>query len=532
MPDSVPVYDLVIIGGGINGAGIARDAILRGLSVILLEKNDFGSGTTSWSSRLIHGGLRYLEYGELPLVYESLHERAHLRRIAEHLVSPIRINIPIYDRSKRGRLTIRLGMIAYDLLSYRKTLPRHRMLSRDELLRREPGLNADGLKGGAQYYDAQVTYAERLVLENIIAAAASGAVVKNYSPVQSIGLHDGRTMSVGYLDADSGSSEHVKGRLVINASGPWVDRVLRKSTARPRRLMGGTKGSHIIVGEFQGAPRDAFYVEAASDGRPFFIIPWNEQYLIGTTDIRYSGDPGVVRASRAEIHYLLDETNMVFPGANLQTADIHFAHAGVRPLPRRIRGPESAITRKHIIKRHRGALRGVFSIIGGKLTTFRNLAEQVVDRVDRQLDAGLPPCVTSAKSLPGAAGIGEAREKLARVPGLSEKGCERMIAIYGGRANEIVELASTMPDLSRVVGSERNILTAEVVFAIRQEFARALTDLMHRRLMLGLSADQGDEIASVVADIAASEFGWDDSALEVQLEALRKYNARLKSSLR
>ncbi len=151
MPETVPEYDLVIIGGGINGAGIARDAALRGLRVILLEKKDFGSGTTSWSSRLIHGGLRYLEHAEIPLVYESLHERGYLRKIASHLVKRIRINIPIYDRSKRGPMLIRLGMIAYDLLSIRKTLPRHRMLNRDGLLQLEPGINADGLRGGAQY---------------------------------------------------------------------------------------------------------------------------------------------------------------------------------------------------------------------------------------------------------------------------------------------------------------------------------------------------------------------------------------------
>jgi glycerol-3-phosphate dehydrogenase len=532
MPENVREYDLIIIGGGINGAGIARDAALRGLGVILLEKNDFGSGTTSWSSRLVHGGLRYLEHGEIPLVYESLYERACLQKIASHLVDRIRMNIPIYERSKRGALMIRLGMIAYDFLSMRKALPRHRMLSRDELLELEPGLNSDGLKGGAQYYDAQVTFAERLVLENIMSAADSGAVVKNYSPVQSIGLHDGRTMSVGYYDADSGTNRHAKGRLVINASGPWVDRVLRKSAARPRRLMGGTKGSHIIVGKFRDAPRDAFYVEAASDGRPFFIIPWNDQYLIGTTDIRYSGDPGVVRASTAEIRYLVDETNHVFPEANLQFADIHFAHAGVRPLPRRTRGPESSITRRHIIKRHRGALRGIISIIGGKLTTFRNLAEQTVDRVDRKLETGLPPCVTSTTLLPGAGNVEEAGKELAKFAGLSRQGCNRILAVYGGRALSILELAAAEPELARVIGPDRSVLAAEVVFGIRQEFARGLVDLMHRRLMVGLSQNQGEELSEDVAEIAARELGWGENELGNQLEALRAYNSRMRPNIR
>ncbi len=527
MPETVPEYDLLIIGGGINGAGIARDAAIRGLSVILLEKNDFGSGTTSFSSRLIHGGLRYLEYAEINLVYESLHERGYLRKIASHLVKRIRINIPIYDRSKRGPTLIRLGMIAYDLLSIRKTLPRHRMLNRDELLREEPGLNAEGLRAGAQYYDAQVTFAERLVLENIIAAEEAGAVVKNYCPVDMIGPHDGAAMNVAYVDEESGEKSRVKGRLVINASGPWVDRVLQTTGTKTRRLMGGTKGSHIVVGDFNGAPSDAFYVEAAADGRPFFIIPWNGQFLIGTTDIRYGRDPDNARASPREIQYLLDETNRVFPEADLTTGDIHFAYAGVRPLPRIRKGPESAITRKHIIKRHRQPLRGIISIIGGKLTTFRNLAEQTVDRVDRKLNAGLPPCSTASTPLPGAIGIDEAREKLEDYAGLSENGRERILSIYGGRAVLILELAASDPALSKVIGSEKCALAAEVVFAIRNEFAKNLTDLMHRRLMLGLSADQGEEVVETVAAIASSEFGWDEEELQNQLNTLRRYNARL-----
>ena len=527
MPETVPEYDLVIVGGGINGAGIARDAAFRGLRVILLEKNDFGSGTTSWSSRLIHGGLRYLEYAEIPLVYESLHERGYLRKIASHLVNRIRINIPIYERSKRGPLLIRLGMIAYDLLSIRKTLPRHRMLSRDELLEESPGLNGEGLRGGAQYYDAQVTFAERLVLENIIAAEDSGAVVKNYCAVDVIDLNGGNSINVAYVDEDSGEKSRVKGRLVINAAGPWVDRVLQTTGSKTRRLMGGTKGSHIVVGDFMGAPDDAIYVEAAADGRPFFIIPWNKQYLIGTTDIRYGRDPDNARATNREIQYLLDETNRVFPDAGLSTDDIHYAYAGVRPLPRRKKGPESAITRRHIIKRHRQPLRGIISIIGGKLTTFRNLAEQTIDRVNRALDAGLPPCRTASTPLPGAVGMDEAREQLKNFVGLSNAGRERLLSIYGGRSTLILDLAASDPAFSRPIDEKRSVLAAEVVFAVRNEFARHLTDLMHRRLMLGLSADQGDEVITSVAAIAAEELGWNEEHLQEQLNALRRYNARL-----
>jgi glycerol-3-phosphate dehydrogenase len=422
---------------------------------------------------------------------------------------------------------IRIGMIAYDLLSIGKPLPRHRMFSRDEMLEEEPGLNPTGLRGGVQYYDAQVTFAERLVLENIVSAGEAGAVVKNYSQVDVIGLHDGRTMNVAFVDQQSGEKSRVKGRLVINAAGPWVDRVLQTTGTKIRRLMGGTKGSHIVVGEFAGAPHDALYVEAAADGRPFFIIPWNGQYLIGTTDIRYGRDPDHARASHREIDYLLNETNLVFPEAGLTASDIHFAYAGVRPLPRRKKGPESAITRRHIIKRHRQALKGIISIIGGKLTTYRNLAEQTVDRVARSLGADLPDCSTSTTPLPGAIGIEDARTRLENHSEISERGRQRILGIYGGRADRILDIAAAEPALSRAIGPGEDVLAAEVAFCIRHEFATNLTDLMHRRLMLGLSADLGEAFVDDVASTAAAELRWDEAEIQNQLNTLRRYNARI-----
>jgi len=412
MPAPESDYDLVVIGGGINGAGIARDAALRGLRVLLLEKNDFGSGTSSWSSRLIHGGLRYLEYAELPLVFESLHERRRLRQLASHLVNRVRLTIPVYKQSRRSKLLIRLGMIAYDLLSIGKNIPRHRMLGRDQLIAEEPGIMRDGLLGGAQYYDAQVTFAERLVLENIIAAKEAGADVRNYATAIGINVSNGTVQSIHFLEQADGREKEVTTSLVINAAGPWVDSVLATVNREFPRFMGGTKGSHIVVGRFDGAPGNAFYIEAEADGRPFFIIPWNEQYLIGTTDIRYHGDPADAAASEDEIRYLLDETNRVFPAAGLSARDVHFAYAGVRPLPRRDKGPESAITRKHIIKKHGRVARGLVSIIGGKLTTYRSLAEQAVDLAVRMLKIPAGRCVTRSMPLPGGVAIEAAREQL------------------------------------------------------------------------------------------------------------------------
>ena len=525
MPASSAGYDVVVIGGGINGAGIARDAALRGLEVLLLEQNDFGSGTSSWSSRLIHGGLRYLEHGEIPLVYESLRERRVLQELAPHLVTRLRINIPVYDHSKRCLFVLRAGMIAYDLLSFGKSLPNHRVLNREEFLRNEPGVNPAGLRGGVQYYDAQVAYAERLVIENILAAHDAGAVVENYSPVTSIVVNNGRVDSVLYRSRQAGHEREVRARIVVNATGPWVDDVLSKTTLPGQKLIGGTKGSHIIVGAFEGAPRDAFYVEAQSDGRPFFIIPWNGQYLIGTTDIRSDGDPAEAKAGPREIEYLLDETNRVFPLANLGRADIHYAYAGVRPLPRRTAGPESAITRKHIIRRHEEA-KGLWTVIGGKLTTYRSLAEDAVDRIVRRSGLRAGACRTREVPLPGAIGLAEAASTHPD-PEIAQEARDRLFAIYGGRANRILELARSEPHLGAWAESGSPVLAAEVAFAIRFEFARTLVDILHRRTMLGLGPDLGRSAAADIAAVAARELGWSAQETELQLEALHTYNERL-----
>jgi glycerol-3-phosphate dehydrogenase len=528
MGGSAAEYDLVVIGAGINGAGIARDAALRGLSVLLLDRSDIGSGTSSWSSRLIHGGLRYLEYGELPLVFESLRERRLLRKVAPHLVKRLRLKIPVYENSRRGLLLIRLGLISYDLLSIGRSIPRHRMLSRKEFLSQEPGVLDAGLVGGGSYFDAQVTYAERLVLENAIGAHEAGADIRTYSPVIGITVRKGEVCSVQFADRATQSEVEVRARMVVNASGPWVDQVLSTVNRNMPRLMGGTKGSHIVVSAFDGAPHDAFYVEAAADGRPFFIIPWNGQYLIGTTDIRYDGDPADASASEEEVQYLIAETNRVFPRAGLTFASINYAYAGVRPLPQRPSGPESAITRRHIIKKHGRQARGLVSVVGGKLTTYRNLAEQVVNFVVRALKAESEKCITRNRILPGGHSLDQARRRLNRLPALSAAGRERLISIYGGRASKIVDLAEKRPELQAVLGEDRLVLAAEAAFAVHEEMAINLIDIVHRRMMIGLGADQGASLSPTVAQLAAAELHWDGAETRRQLKLLSNYDQRLK----
>jgi len=520
--------DLAVIGAGVNGAGIARDAALRGLSVVVLDQGDMCSGTSWISSRLIHGGLRYLEYGEIPLVYESLHERRYLRQIAAHLVRPLRICIPIYEGAKRGPLLIRIGMLAYDLLSWRKNLRHHKMLSRDEVIAREPGLRRDGLRAAACYYDGQVAYAERLVLENLLAARSAAAEVLTHCRVTAIELDHRRVARLEYEDTLTGQQATIRPRTIVNAAGPWVDDVLATTKRAKRRFIGGTKGSHIVVSQFTGAPREAFYVEAAADGRPFFILPWNDMFLIGTTDIRYDGDLANVRASREEIDYLLDETNRVFPDARLAIDDVHYAYAGVRPLPNREKGPESAITRKHIIKSHRLIADGLFSIIGGKLTTYRNLAEQTVDKVGKALGRKLPECRTHDTILPGAWGLDEAREGLDSLQVLSNAGVDRLLRVYGGRASGIAAIARERPDLAECLDDQAMLLRAEIAFVIADELPRTLIDIVYRRMMIGLDADQGRPQYDAIADVAAREFGWNSDRTNSELRALIEFSDSLR----
>jgi glycerol-3-phosphate dehydrogenase len=258
-----------------------------------------------------------------------------------------------------------------------------------------------------------------------------------YSEVTDIGVRGGVVVSLTCEDRLTGEQSKFVPRVVVNAAGPWVDSVLDRTGQRMPELIGGTKGSHIVVSPFEGAPRDAFYVEAETDGRPFFILPWNGLFLIGTTDIRYDGDPSSARASREEVDYLLAETNRVFPAAQLTVDDVHYAYAGIRPLPQRTHGPESAITRRHIIKSHRRTARGLLSIVGGKLTTivggklttYRNLAEQAVDKIGKLLGRRLPECRTRDTLLPGAGDLGTSMRRarhwasIPDFPSLVSSGC-------------------------------------------------------------------------------------------------------------
>jgi glycerol-3-phosphate dehydrogenase len=531
---SLAPFDLIVVGAGINGASIARDAAARGLRVLLLDKGDLAGGTTSWSTRLIHGGLRYLEHGELGLVRESLRERETLLRIAPHLVRPLPLLLPIYEGQRRGPLTIRAGMLAYDLLSFGKTLPRHRMLSREAALRLAPSLEPEGLRGAALYHDAQVEYAERLVVENVLSARSHGAQVITYARAERLLSEAGRVRGVEFTDLKGeGATHEAHAPAVLNAAGPWVDEVLSGADGcgGVEKLIGGTKGSHLIVETFPGAPDVALYAEARADGRPFFIIPWDGKLLIGTTDERFDGDLERVEAGTDEVEYLLREANRALPSARLKRESVLYTYAGVRPLPFVRSRDEGGITRRHFIRQSK--LRGLFSVVGGKLTTSRSLAEQAVELLFKELGRPARACTTARELLPGAA-TGEGfsafdesfAESFTARRDLPSKSAARLLKIYGTRAAEVWRLAAEHDELREPLSEETGSIGAEVVFSFRHELAETLADCLLRRTMVGLNSFAGTDAVEGAARLARKFLDWDEGRAAREVEDYLGYVER------
>ena len=531
-------YDLIIIGGGINGAGVARDAALRGLKTLLLEKGDFCGGTTSWSTRLIHGGLRYLEYFEFALVRESLREREILLNIAPHLVSPLLLTIPVYGDRSRPYWKIQAGMLLYDIFSYDKTVPSHRMLSRQKFRQLFRYIDPDDLNGGAQYYDGQVAYAERLALENILSAEAAGATVLNYVEVTDLIRDRDRITSLRCKDKLTGNEFEVQGNeraVVVNTSGPWVDDVLRSGQrdgqAAPvgqTQKIGGTKGSHIIVDQFPGAPQDsALYVEAKTDGRPFFIVPFLGMVLIGTTDLRYTGKLDNIKADNEEVDYLLTETNNIIPSAQLSRDDVKFTFSGVRPLPYQDKGAAGSITRSHILYDHtKEGANNLISLIGGKITTYRQVGEEMVEKVFTKQGRAVPACSTRKRPLPGAISPSDVRIQQtiqAYQDQMPTTTIYHLFSIYGAKALDVLALVDDAPELAEPIAPNLPDIKAQIVYSAQTEYARTLVDITRRRTCLAMKTDYGFNLLPILTDVLQKHCGWSDADVEMQIQHYRNY---------
>ena len=528
-------FDVIVVGGGCNGAGAAWDAAARGLRVLLLEKEDFGWGTSAWNSRLIHGGLKYLEKYDVKLVRESLREREWLLRAAPHLVKPLRFILPFYERNAHHRRVLRAGMLAYDVLSFDKSLPAHQIFSRDEVAELVPGLDRAGLQGAAAYFDGQIEYAERLSVEAALAAREAGAVVLNHARVDRLITEGDRVVGVELTDLIGGGVHRASAAVTVNAAGPWLDDVLQRLDGRPvARMTGGTKGTHLVVDPFPGAPRDAMYYEAVTDARPMLVIPWLGRYLLGSTDERFAGDLDTVSTDDDEIAYVLRETNQVLPGADLRPEHLLWCYEGVRPLPFNPDGPTSDISRRHDVRDHAPQLGGLLSVVGGKLTTFRQLGEDVSAAVLRKLGAAQRPGVTRRLRFPGGrtaafAGFSYAFRSSSALP---PPVAERLLRIYGTRAPAVAALAAVEPALAEVIDEETSAVAAEVVFAVRVEMAATLADIVARRSMLGLSADLGIGALAAVGRVAEKHAGWSAERVCDDSAAYARYVTRFRPRAR
>ena len=531
-------FDLIVIGGGINGCGIARDASERGLSVLLLEKNDFGSGCTSASTRIIHGGLRYLEYAEFGLVRESLKEREILLRNANHLVKPLEFLLPIYKSSHRNHWIIKAGMLLYDALSFGKSLVSHKMLSVNEVKSLEPSIVDSDIDSAAVYYDCQVAVPERLCLENVLMASSNSALVLNHTEVVDIKINNGAIASIDFMDTLLNKKYSAKGKIIINASGPWVDNLCNYTHINIKKQIGATKGSHIIIKQFPLGPKHALIIQAKSDGRFFFIIPWLNYYLIGTTDGFYNGDLNDVHASKDEINYLLNETNLVLKEKKLTLDDVLYTYSGIRPLPYsgREKGKDpGSVTRNHIIHHHKNdGINNFISIIGGKITTYRNLSEQVVNYVYKKLNCEFVP--TKTKDIPL---IGATKGDFEKYKNTNFKKYKKkydldieddillhIINWYGKRSSEVFDILRSDNNLGRLISAYGLDVRAQIEYSIKNELAFTITDVI-RRLSLGFSENLGED--SVVEIVKYLQMYYSYSLKEIENQISDYHNQYLKN---
>ncbi len=520
-------FDTLIIGGGINGAGLARDLALRGLKVALVEKGDFASGTSSASTKLVHGGLRYLETFAFHLVFEACRERRTLQNIAPHLVRPLPFFIPVYRDDPRALLTIRAGLTLYDLLALFRNTHRHEILSAAEALRQEPVLQESGLVGVARYWDCRMDDA-RLCLENILAAVEAGAVMLNYAEAVGLITREGRTCGARVRDGESGREVAVEAEVVVNAAGPWLDRVCALDGDRQTKLR-PTRGTHILVPRISRG-EEALYLSSKRDARLFFVIPWGGYSMIGTTDVDFSDDPDTVRPTEEDIAYLLAEAGRHLRDYHLERKDVLAAFSGLRPLV-----AEEAVGASRVSREHRifTSASGLVSIGGGKYTTYRSVAEQVADLVVRRLGRGARTCLTARQPLPGG-DTGDftlyVRERLPALCGrcgLSPRQLDGLLNLYGSRTEQVLELARQEPELLEPVVPGSDLLAVQVAYAADFELARTPEDVLRRRTPLAIGAGRGLAEVEAVAQLLARRLQVPQPQYQAWVSAYRDRYSRI-----
>ena len=512
------IFDIVVVGGGVTGCGAALDAATRGLSVALVEKRDFAAGTSSRSSKLIHGGLRYLEQMNFSLVHEALQERTLLLdRLAPHLIRPVSFLYPLTHRAWE-RPYVAAGLLLYDTMarsgSASEKLPRHQHLSRRKALKLAPALKDDALVGAVRYYDAQVDDS-RHTLNVARTAAANGAAMATSARVIGFLREGERVVGVQVRDLESGEELAVRGRQVINATGVWTDE-LQSMIGRGRIKVRASKGVHLVV------PRDRIHSDSGlilrTAASVLFVIPWGRHWIIGTTDTEWQLGKAHPAASRADINYLLREVNKVLRQP-LTEADVEGVYAGLRPLLHGESEATSTLSREHAVSQ---PVPGLVTVAGGKYTTYRVMAADAVNMASYGLDARVPPSCTDVTPLVGAVGYRAAwnrRRRMAAESGLHTARIEHLLQRYGTLTEELLDMVAEDPRLGEPLQGAEDYLNVEVVYAASHEGALHLDDVLTRRTHISIETfDRGVAAAEPVAHLMAEVMGWDDDTIKREVE--------------
>ncbi len=524
-------HDVLVVGGGVVGAGTALDAVTRGLSVGLLEQRDYASGTSSRSSKLVHGGLRYLEMLDFGLVREALQERGLLlTRLAPHLVRPVPF---LYPLTRRGweRPYVGAGLLLYDAMAmagrYDNGVPRHRHLFRRQVARIAPDLRTDAITGALQYWDAQVDDA-RLVTTIVRTAASHGARCASRVQVTGFLRVGERVTGVRARDLETGRELELRARVVVNAAGVWTDDIQEMVGGRGALHVRASKGIHLVV------PRDRIRSESGiimrTETSVLFVIPWGRHWIVGTTDTPWDLDKAHPAASRTDIDYLLDRVNRMLKEP-LGPEDVEGVYAGLRPLLTGESEPTSRISREHTVAT---PVPGLVIIAGGKLTTYRVMGRDAVDAAAHSLGGPLPASITDRVRLVGADGY-EARANqraiLARESGLHRARIDHLLGRYGGLVDELLALIGERPELATPLEGAEDYLGAEVVHAVTHEGARHLDDVLTRRTRISIETfDRGVRAARPAAGLMAGPLGWDGARLEEEVDHyLRRVEAERES---
>ncbi len=522
--------DVLVVGAGVVGAGTALDAVSRGLSTAVVEQRDFASGTSSRSSKLVHGGLRYLEMFDFALVKEALEERGLLlTRIAPHLVRPVPFLYPLHHTWERPY--VGAGLLLYDGMAmvgkYDMGVPKHKHLFRKQVARMAPDLRTDELSGAIRYYDCQVDDA-RLVMNIARTAAAYGAHVASRTKVTGFLREGDRVVGARVMDLENDRAIEVRARVVVNAGGVWTNEVQEMLGGRGALDVEASKGVHLVV------PRDRIRSECGfitkTEKSVLFVIPWGAHWIIGTTDTPWDLDLAHPAASRADIDYVLGHVNTMLR-TPLDHTDVQGVYAGLRPLLRGATEPTSKISREHTVA---APVPGLVMIAGGKLTTYRVMAKDAIDAAAKSLDGVVRGSITDRVPLLGAGGF-EARTNqrvaIARSSGLDIARVDHLLGRFGGLIDEVLDLVARRPELGQPLAGAEGYLAAEVVYAVTHEGARHLDDVLTRRTRISIETfDRGTASARPAAELMGAELGWDGERLEEEVDHyLRRVEAERQS---